>query len=74
MCGSIARPDVLRCNGLTSYYPAYQLTYGPTHLPGAILCLTALGTLPLSLLPSLAALGFTSILGVGALLYLNLHL
>ena len=36
---------------------------------GAIVFLTALGTLPLSLLPSLSALGFTSLLGVGGLLY-----
>jgi sodium-coupled neutral amino acid transporter 11 len=36
---------------------------------GAIAALTAFGTLPLSLLPSLSALSFTSALGVAGLLY-----
>ena len=36
---------------------------------GAILLLTVGGTLPLSMLPSLSALSFTSFLGVSALLY-----
>lgn len=36
---------------------------------GSILLLTLLGTLPLSMLPSLSMLGFTSILGVAGLLY-----
>ena len=56
-------------DSFSSIFSAWGLPSLIASRSGAIVFLTALGTLPLSLLPSLSALGFTSLLGVGGLLY-----
>jgi len=56
-------------DSFSSIFKAWGLPALVAGRSGAILLMTALGTLPLSLLPSLGALSFTSLLGVGGLLY-----
>jgi len=56
-------------DSFSSIFSAYGLPALIASRSGAMLLLTAIGTLPLSLLPSLGALGFTSVLGVAGLLY-----
>ena len=56
-------------DSFSSIFSAWGLPAPLTTRTGAILLLTVIGTLPLSLLPSLSALSFTSVLGVAGLLY-----